>query len=118
MGELLGQIYVEKFYSPKTKKRYEKIVDNLIDAFANRIKNLDWMSAPTKEKALKKLYAITKKVGYPDKWKDFSKLSIDRNSFVRNTINANIFWFERNLDKLGKPVDRTEWGMTPQTWNA
>jgi len=96
MGELLGQIYVEKFYSAKTKERYETIVDNLIDAFANRIKNLDWMSEATKKKALTKLYAITKKVGYPDKWKDFSNLSIDRNSFVRNTINANIFWFNRS----------------------
>ena len=118
MGELLGQIYVEKFYSPKTKKRYEKIVDNLIDAFAERIKKLDWMSDATKKKALIKLYSITKKVGYPDKWKDFSKLSVDRGSYVRNTINANIFWFNRNMNKLGKPVDRTEWNMTPQTWNA
>ncbi|HKI77222.1 MAG TPA: M13 family metallopeptidase [Ignavibacteriaceae bacterium] len=118
MGELLGQIYVEKFYSPKTKKRYEKIVDNVVDAFANRIKKLDWMSATTKKKALTKLYAITKKVGYPDKWKDFSKLSVNKKSYVRNVINANVFWFEREMNKLGKPVDRTEWGMTPQTWNA
>ncbi len=118
MGELLGQIYVEKFYSPKTKRRYEKIVNNLIDAFAERIKKLDWMSDATKKKALIKLYAITKKVGYPDKWKDFSKLSVDRSSYVRNTISANIFWFNRDMNKLGKPVDRTEWGMTPQTWNA
>ncbi len=118
MGELLGQIYVEKYYSPKTKKRYEKIVDDCIDAFANRIKNLDWMSDSTKQKALVKLYAITKKVGYPDKWKDFSSLKIDRGSFVRNTIKANIFWFNREINKLGKPVDRTEWNMTPQTWNA
>jgi len=118
MGELLGQIYVEKYYSPKTKKRYEKIVDDLIDAFANRIRNLDWMSDSTKEKALAKLYSITKKVGYPDKWKDFSRLTISRDSYARNSINANEFWFERDLNKLGKPVDKTEWDMTPQTWNA
>ncbi len=118
MGELLGQIYVEKYYSPKTKKRYEKIVDDCIDAFASRIKNLDWMSDSTKAKALVKLYAITKKVGYPDKWKDFSSLKIDRGSFARNTIRANKFWSDREMNKLGKPVDRLEWNMTPQTWNA
>ncbi len=118
MGELLGQIYVEKYYSPKTKKRYEKIVDDCIDAFANRIKVLDWMSDSTKQEALIKLYAITKKVGYPDKWKDFSNLKVDRSSYVRNTIRANVFWFNRGINKLGKPVDRTEWNMTPQTWNA
>ncbi len=118
MGELLGQIYVAKYYSPKTKKRYEKIVDDCINAFANRIKKLDWMNDSTKQKALIKLYAINKKVGYPDKWKDFSALKIDRSSFVRNTIRANIFWFERNINKLGKPVDKSEWNMTPQTWNA
>jgi putative endopeptidase len=118
MGELLGQIYVEKYYSAKTKKRYEKIVDDCIDAFANRIKNLDWMSDSTKEKALVKLYKITKKVGYPDKWKDFSSLQVDRSSFARNTMKANLFWFDRAIKKLGKPVDRTEWNMTPQTWNA
>ena len=118
MGELLGQIYVEKYYSLKTKRRYEKIVDNCIDAFADRIRNLDWMSDSTKQKALVKLYAVTKKVGYPDKWKDFSALKIDRSSFVRNTIHANIFWSDRDINKLGKPVDRQEWNMTPQTWNA
>ena len=118
MGELLGQIYVEKYYSPKTKKRYEKIVDDCIDAFANRIKNLDWLSDSTKQKALAKLSAVTKKVGYPDKWKDFSKLQVDRSSLARNSINADIFWFDRGINKLGKPVDRQEWDMTPQTWNA
>jgi putative endopeptidase len=118
MGELLGQIYVKRYYSEKTKKRYEKIVDNCIASFANRIKNLDWMSEATKQKALKKLYAVTKKVGYPDKWKDFSKLKVERDSFLRNTIRANIFWFDRDINKLGKPVDKKEWNMTPQTWNA
>lgn len=76
------------------------------------------MSDSTKQKALLKLSTIIKKVGYPDKWKDFSKLKVDRSPYVRNSINANIFWFDRGINKLGKPVDRTEWDMTPQTWNA
>ena len=118
IGELLGQIYVEKYYSPKTKQRYVTLVDNMIDAYRERIKKLDWMSDVTKEKAIFKLNSITKKVGYPDKWKDFSKLSVERNSYVRNTINANVFWFNRDVEKLGKPVDRSEWSMTPQTYNA
>jgi putative endopeptidase len=118
MGELLGQVYVKRYYSLETKKRYEKVVGNMISAFSDRIKKLDWMSKETKEKALYKLSTITKKVGYPDKWKDFSKLSVDKNSYARNTINTRIFWFERQLNKLGKPVDRIEWDMTPQTYNA
>ena len=118
MGELIGQVYVKKYYSLKTKKRYEKVVDNMVSAFAARIKKLDWMSDQTKEKALYKLFHITKKVGYPDKWKDFSKLSVDRKSYARNTIDSRIFWFDRGINKLGKPVDRLEWDMTPQTYNA
>jgi len=118
MGELLGQIYVEKFYSPKTKKRYEKLVDDIIDSYRERIKKLDWMSDATKEKAFEKLNSVVKKVGYPDKWKDFSALTIDRGEYLRNDINSNIFWFNRDINKLGKPVDRTEWNMTPQTYNA
>ena len=118
MGELLGQVYVQKYYSLKTKKRYEKLVDDIISAFENRIKVLDWMSDVTKEKALTKLHTISKKVGYPDKWKDFSKLTVDRNSYLRNTINSRLFWFEYDINHLGKPVDRTEWDMTPQTYNA
>jgi putative endopeptidase len=118
MGELLGQVYVQKYYSIKTKQRYENLVDNIIVAFGERIKNLDWMSATTKEKALVKLHSISKKVGYPDKWKDFSQLMVDRNSYARNTINSRIFWFDYDIKKLGKPVDRTEWDMSPQTYNA
>jgi putative endopeptidase len=118
MGELLGQVYVKKYYSLKTKMRYEHLVDNMIAAFAERIKRLDWMSDSTKEKALYKLSKLIKKVGYPNKWKNFSNLKIDRSSFARNSINANIFWFDRNINKLGKPVDRQEWDMTPQTYNA
>jgi putative endopeptidase len=118
MGELLGQIYVKEYYSAATKARYVKLVNNMVDAFAERIKKLDWMSDATKEKALYKLSKMTKKVGYPDKWKDFSKLVVDRSSYVRNTINANIFWFNRSVDRIGTEVDRSEWDMTPQTYNA
>ncbi|MHB8578739.1 MAG: M13 family metallopeptidase [Ignavibacteriaceae bacterium] len=118
MGELLGQIYVKDYYSAATKARYVKLVNNMVSAFAERIKRLDWMSDSTKVKALYKLSKMTKKVGYPDKWKDFSKLFVDRSSFVRNTINANIFWFNRSIDRIGKDVDRSEWDMTPQTYNA
>jgi putative endopeptidase len=118
LGELLGQVYVEKYYSPATKKRYEKLVDDIISAYGERIKRLDWMSAETKQKALEKLSAVTKKVGYPDKWKDFSKLTIVHGAYIQNAIAANQFWYNRYLQRLGKPVDRTEWNMTPQTYNA
>ncbi|MBI2420443.1 MAG: M13 family metallopeptidase, partial [Ignavibacteriales bacterium] len=116
MGELLGQVYVQKYYSTATKKRYEKLVDDIILAYRERIQNLDWMSNETKAKAMVKLNAIIKKVGYPNTWKDFSKLDIDKSSFMGNYIKINIFWFNRNLERLGKPVDRTEWNMTPQTY--
>lgn len=118
MGELLGQIYVRKYYSPETKRRYERLVSDIMDAFGERIKRLDWMSEETKRKALSKLHAVTRKVGYPDKWKDFSKLSIQRDAYARNSININKFWFERASSRLDSSVDRLEWGMTPQTYNA
>jgi putative endopeptidase len=118
MGELLGQVYVKNYCSPKVKQRYETLVNNMIESFKERMKKLDWMSDETKEKALVKLDAITKKVCYPDKWKDFSKLSVNRSSFVKNTIETRLFWFNRDINKLGHPVDRTEWDMTPQTYNA
>ncbi|MDR3668512.1 MAG: M13 family metallopeptidase [Ignavibacteriaceae bacterium] len=118
MGELLGQVYVKKYCSPKVKERYEQLVNNIMAAFGERVKRLDWMSSATKEKALIKLAAVTKKVCYPDKWKDFSKLSVDRSSLASNTIAVHEFWFNREINKLGKPVDRSEWDMTPQTYNA
>jgi len=118
MGELLGQVYVKNYCSPKVKLRYETLVNNMIESFRERMKKLDWMSKETKEKALIKLDAITKKVCYPDKWKDFSKLVINRVSFVKNSIETRLFWFNRDINKLGHPVDRTEWDMTPQTYNA
>jgi putative endopeptidase len=118
MGELLGQVYVKNYCSPKVKARYEKLVNNMIAAFRERLKKLDWMSAETKEKALIKLDAITRKVCYPDKWKDFTNLNIERSSFIKNTIATRLFWYNRDISKLGKPVDRSEWDMTPQTYNA
>ena len=118
MGEVLGQLFVNDYFSPKTKERYETMVDNVVDAFRDHIKKLDWMSAETKEKALSKLNKIKKKVGYPDKWKDFSDLQIDRSSYAQNVMRSRQWWNNYWIHKLGKPVDRTEWDMTPQTYNA
>ncbi len=118
MGELLGQIYVKKYFNDSAKARYSQLVENIRTALKNRIENLDWMSDSTKQKALAKLALVNKKVGYPDKWKDFSALQISADSYFQNEVNANIFWHNYNTNKLGKPVDKTEWGMFPQTYNA
>ncbi|MEI7594368.1 MAG: M13 family metallopeptidase [Bacteroidota bacterium] len=118
LGEAVGQLYVEKYFPAKAKERMLELVGNLQKALGDRIQKLDWMSAATKAKAMEKLKAMTVKIGYPDKWLDYSKLNIDRTSFVGNVMQANNFGFKRDLNKINKPVDRTEWGMTPQTINA
>jgi putative endopeptidase len=118
MGEVLGQLFVKEYFSETEKKRYTDLVEAVRTSFKEHIEKLDWMSAPTKQKAYDKLAKVNPKVGYPDKWKDFSSLSVSRASYVANMINANIFWHRFNAKKLGKPVDRTEWEMTPQTYNA
>ncbi len=118
LGEALGQLYVAKYFPPESKERMLKLVNNLKLAFADRIRKLDWMSDTTKKKAIEKLKAITVKVGYPDKWRDYSKLEVVPDNYFRNIMNASKFQFEFNLNKVGKPVDKTEWGMTPQTVNA
>jgi len=118
LGELLGQLYVKKYFSPTIKKRYETMVGNIMEAYGERIKALDWMSPATKEKALAKLSSVMKKVGYPEKWKDYSALTINRDTYVNNAIQAHRWSFKYELNKLGKPVDRMEWAMTPQTYNA
>lgn len=118
IGELVGQIFVEENFPPQAKQKMLDLISNLKAAFRERINNLSWMSDETKKKALEKLEAITVKVGYPDKWRDYSKLDITRESYATNIKNASEFSFRVNMDKLGKPVDRTEWGMTPQTVNA
>ena len=118
MGELLGQLFAKEYFNEKAKKRYSDLVEAIRSAYADRIKNLSWMSDETKAKALEKLAKVTPKVGYPDKWKDFSSLKVDRGSYVDNKISANLFWHRYALAKLNKPVDRTEWDITPQTYNA
>ncbi|RMG76874.1 MAG: M13 family peptidase, partial [Bacteroidetes bacterium] len=118
LGELVGQEYVKVAFSEEAKKRLNKMVDNLFAAFKERIESLDWMSEPTKKEALKKLSSIGRKIGYPDKWKDYSKLEITRDSYAENALRVRQFEFYRNLEKLGKPIDRSEWEMSPQTVNA
>ncbi len=118
MGELLGQLFAKEYFNEKAKKRYSDLVGAIREAYVNRINNLTWMSAATKTKALEKLSKVSRKVGYPDKWKDFSLLAISAGSYYKNMIAASSFWHNYNIDKLGKPVDRNEWEMTPQTYNA
>jgi putative endopeptidase len=118
MGEVLGQLFVKEYFPEKTKERYVKLVEDMRTSFKEHIEKLDWMSEQTKQKAYAKLAKVNPKVGYPDKWKDFSSLTITRGPYVLNVMNAHNFWHRFNADKLGKPVDRTEWDMTPQTYNA
>ena len=118
LGELIGQVYVIEYLPKGTKEKLVEIGNAIKAVFAERIKALDWMSAPTKEKALIKLNAVIMKVGYPDKWKDLSSMQINRTSYVKNVMNANKWEFNYMIHKYGKPVDRTEWDMQPQTYNA
>ena len=118
LGEIVGKVYVEKHFSPEAKERMVTMVKNLLKAYAESIKKLDWMSADTKKQALAKVDKFMIKIGYPDKWRDYSSLKIAKNDLFGNAARANEFEYQRNLNKLGKPVDRTEWGMTPQTVNA
>jgi len=118
LGELLGQLYVEKYFPPQAKERIYNLVLNLKDAFYDRIQALSWMSDATKKSALAKLQSMNIKVGYPDKWRDYSGLQITKESFFENCMNANRFNYLYNLSQVGKPVDRQRWGMSPQTVNA
>jgi putative endopeptidase len=118
MGELVGQLFAKTYFNEKEKKRYSDLVEAIRKAYAERIHQLSWMSDQTKTKALEKLAKVNKKVGYPDRWKDFSDLKITPHSFFENTLAANRFWHFYNIHKLGKPVDHFEWEMTPQTYNA
>lgn len=118
MGEAVGQMYVEKYFPAAAKERMVKLVGNLQKALGERIQALDWMSEETKNKALEKLSAIYVKVGYPDKWRDYSGLNVQNDSYWANIQRSNVFDFDYMLTKAGKPVDKTEWLMTPQTVNA
>jgi putative endopeptidase len=118
LGELIGQVYVDEYLPKGTKEKLKEIGTAIKDVYGERIKALDWMSAATKEKALKKLNSIIMKVGNPDKWKDLSSMQINRSSFVRNVMSARRWRFNYMIAKFGKPVDRTEWEMEPQTYNA
>lgn len=118
LGEALGEVYVKKAFPSEAKARMKELVNNLIVALREDIPTLDWMSEPTRQAAIAKLNAFAVKIGYPDKWRDYSSLKIERASFIDNLLRSSEFERRRNLAKIGQPVDRTEWGMTPPTVNA
>lgn len=118
LGEAVGELYVKKYFSAESKVRMENLVQNLRVALRSKIEKLDWMSAETKIEAIAKLDAFRVKIGYPDKWKDYSAFVVTPDSYIGNIWNASKFAVQNNLDKLGQEVDKEEWGMTPQTVNA
>jgi putative endopeptidase len=118
LGELIGQVNVNEYLPKGTKDKLLEIGNAIKAVYAERMKNLDWMSEATKKKAIEKLNAVIMKVGYPDKWMDLSSMQIDRSSYVQNVMNANKWESNYMISKYGKPVDRTEWNMEPQTYNA
>ncbi|MES2994885.1 MAG: M13 family metallopeptidase [Patescibacteria group bacterium] len=118
VGELLGQIYVKKYFPAEAKKKMGILVEDLFTAYEARLKSLDWMTPPTKKKALKKLAALNRKIGYPDKWKSYKGLAITSDDYVGNVLRSNEFEHKREIKKLNGPIDRTEWHMYPQTVNA
>ena len=118
LGEALGQVYVKKNFSAEAKQRAQKMVKEIEDAMGQDIESLSWMTPTTKQSALEKLHAVANKVGYPDKWRDYGTLTIARDDEMGNVLRAREFEFHRQLAKIGKPVDRGEWEMTPPTVNA
>jgi putative endopeptidase len=117
-GEALGKLYVAQYFPAERKARMEALVKNLLAAYKESIDKLDWMSPATKKEAQAKLAKFTPKIGYPNKWKDYSALNVERDDLVGNVMRSRVVEADRELNKLGKPIDREEWGMTPQTINA
>lgn len=118
LGEAIGKLYVDETFPPEAKQKALEMVDNIKLAFADRIDALDWMSDSTKAKAKEKLHTMVVKIGYPDEWREYRTMEVDTTSYIQNVIHANAFSFAYQVAKLGKPVDRKEWGMSPQTINA
>lgn len=118
LGEMLGQLYVERYFKPEAKQRMQNLVANLQTSFEDRIKRLDWMSEATKKRGIEKLHAFTKKIAYPDKWLEYEGVTISKNDFIGNVRRANVWEYNDMITRMGKPVDRTRWGMTPPTINA
>ncbi len=118
LGDLIGQIYVEKYFKPEAKVYMLNLVNNMQSTFSDRIKRLDWMSEATKQKALEKLNAMVKKIAYPDKWRTYDGIDINATDFYKNVRSCAVWFYNFNVNKMGKPVDRTEMGMTPPTINA
>ena len=118
LGEAIGKVYVERHYPPTAKAAMDELVANLIEAYRRSITELEWMTAETRERALAKLDAFTPKIGHPEVWRDYSTLTIDREDLLGNVRRAAIFEHDRHVDKVGKPIDRTEWHMPPQMVNA
>ncbi|MEJ7712766.1 MAG: M13 family metallopeptidase [Pyrinomonadaceae bacterium] len=118
VGEALGEVYVKKAFSPESKARMQQLIKNLTLAYRDRLKSADWMTDATRQQALAKLEAFNQKIGYPEKWRDYTGLDLGRESFLDNALRATAFEAARNLRKIGKLVERNEWGMTPPTVNA
>jgi putative endopeptidase len=118
LGEAVGQLYVQRYFPPAAKARALEMVNNLTAALHDDLENLPWMGPQTRAQAIAKLQAFAVKIGYTDKWRDYSGLKIERSTYLANNFRGAEFEFARRLDKIGKPVDRTEWGMTPPTVNA
>jgi putative endopeptidase len=118
VGEALGQTYVKRAFTPEAKKRMDDLINNLFAAYRERLAQLDWMSPETRQKALEKLNTYQRKIGYPDKLRGYTGLKVDRKSYFDNLVRASEFEEKRDLQDIGKPVDKTRWGMTPPTVNA
>jgi putative endopeptidase len=118
MGQGLGKLYVAKYFPPENKARMDEMVRNILAAYRQSIDNLDWMGLETKKQAQAKLAKFDPKIAYPSKWRDYTSLTVKKDDLIGNVMRARRYEYNRNLAKLGRPIDRTEWGMTPQTVNA